>query len=297
MSINRPRVLVGVPTYNRAERLKRTIRSVQESTYPNIAILIADNASTDDTPVVARELARLDPRIRYVRHLKNHGPVANLKYCWDQCVDPYFMWVADDDVVDPSYLAECIEALEGDPSLVLASGIRVYRRSDGSLSPGVPTSLLDPRPWVRVLQYFRHAGDNGVFYGVYRHTALGSCELRGRLGNDWLWLAEVATVGRVRTLDSARLTREDSWSAAGSRTEYFRRVAELLALPRFIAYVPTAAIGVGVAHGIALDSRAFARMPRVQRIAVAVAAAGMVTVRGAYSRIREWFSPRRNKAS
>lgn len=296
MTTSMPRIMVGVPTYNRAQRLVRAIRSIQASEYPNIAILIADNASADDTPEVAAELARQDPRIRYIRHADNRGPVANLKYCWDQCREPYFMWLADDDVVDPGYMVRCIEALEQDRSLVLVSGVPFYRRLDGSLYPGVPTNLLDARPAVRVLQYFRAVADNGVLYGVYRRDALELCELKRHLGHDWMWLAEVASCGRVRTLESTQLTREDSWSEAGSRREYFRRVVKVLGLPKFVARMPTLTIAAAVVHGIGMDSRAFGRMPGLERIAVAVIAAGLLGARGGYSQMRGWLGALRGKA-
>lgn len=49
--IERPKVLVsiGIPTYNRASTLRRTLESVIAQDYANLEIIISDNASTDET--------------------------------------------------------------------------------------------------------------------------------------------------------------------------------------------------------------------------------------------------------
>ncbi len=71
------RVTVAVPTRNRAAFLRQCVESVRRQTHADLEILIGDNASTDETGVVAQEMARADGRIRYVRHAENLGMVGN----------------------------------------------------------------------------------------------------------------------------------------------------------------------------------------------------------------------------
>ena len=74
--INNDTVSVVIPAYNRAKLLARSIRSVQNQTYPVTEIIIADDASTDDTEEIVRKMSATDPRIIYLKLPKNCGAQA-----------------------------------------------------------------------------------------------------------------------------------------------------------------------------------------------------------------------------
>lgn len=52
--IKNPLVSIIIPTYNRAELLKRAIESALAQTYKNIQIIVVDDASEDNTPEVVQ---------------------------------------------------------------------------------------------------------------------------------------------------------------------------------------------------------------------------------------------------
>ena len=64
-----PGPLVGVvtPVHNGADYLAECAESVLAQTYENWTYTIADNASDDATPEIAREYAARDSRIRHLR--------------------------------------------------------------------------------------------------------------------------------------------------------------------------------------------------------------------------------------
>lgn len=70
-----PYVSIIIPTYNRAELLKRAIKSVQNQTYKNWELIIVDDASSDATESIVKEIE--DNRIRYVRNEINLGAAAS----------------------------------------------------------------------------------------------------------------------------------------------------------------------------------------------------------------------------
>ena len=73
--MSRPTVSVIVPTYNRANLLKRAIASVLNQRFEDFELIIVDDASPDNTPEVVENID--DWRIRYIRLKKNSGgPVA-----------------------------------------------------------------------------------------------------------------------------------------------------------------------------------------------------------------------------
>lgn len=59
-----PIVSVIIPTYNRAQMLRQAVESVLEQDYPCTEILVIDDGSVDDTPMV---LADYEDRIRFFR--------------------------------------------------------------------------------------------------------------------------------------------------------------------------------------------------------------------------------------
>ena len=64
-----PRVSVIIPTHNRARTLRRAIDSVLGQSPADLEVIVVDDASTDSTPDLVREIS--DPRLRYTRHDEN----------------------------------------------------------------------------------------------------------------------------------------------------------------------------------------------------------------------------------
>lgn len=73
-----PKVSVIIPTYNRADLLPRTIRSVLDQTFGDFELLIIDDGSTDSTKSVVQEYANQDKRIKYI-YQNNSGAPARPK--------------------------------------------------------------------------------------------------------------------------------------------------------------------------------------------------------------------------
>ncbi len=96
-----PLVSVCVPTRNRADRLKESLRSIQAQDYEPLEILISDNASEDGTEALCREAQRDDPRIRYVRHPRNIGLYGNHNFLIDESKGEFFCFFHDHDDRDP----------------------------------------------------------------------------------------------------------------------------------------------------------------------------------------------------
>jgi glycosyltransferase involved in cell wall biosynthesis len=64
-------VSVILPSYNRAQTLRRAVSSVLQQDYQHLEVLVMDDGSTDNTAEVMAAIA--DPRVRYVRLEKNGG--------------------------------------------------------------------------------------------------------------------------------------------------------------------------------------------------------------------------------
>lgn len=98
-------VSIGIPTYNRPELLARAIASARNQTYPNLEIIVSDNASPDPrVEAVCREAVAADPRIQYFRQPKNIGALPNFEFTLLQASGDYFTWFADDDGRAPAFV-------------------------------------------------------------------------------------------------------------------------------------------------------------------------------------------------
>jgi chlorobactene glucosyltransferase len=58
-----PRVSVIVPARNEGHNIGRCVTSILQTTYPNVEVIVVDDASTDGTGDLAREIAARDPRL------------------------------------------------------------------------------------------------------------------------------------------------------------------------------------------------------------------------------------------
>jgi teichuronic acid biosynthesis glycosyltransferase TuaG len=69
--IKTPEVSVIIPAFNTGSLIKETVRSAINQSIKNIEILIIDDASTDDTPELIRQLEDQDSRVRSIRLERN----------------------------------------------------------------------------------------------------------------------------------------------------------------------------------------------------------------------------------
>ncbi len=67
-------VSVIIPTYNRAETIKRSVYSVLNQTYRDLECIVIDDGSIDNTEAVVKNID--DPRFRYYRMKENSGACA-----------------------------------------------------------------------------------------------------------------------------------------------------------------------------------------------------------------------------
>ena len=123
-----PLVTIGIPTFNRADGyLREALADALAQDYPNLEIVVSDNASTDGTPELVRGAA--DPRLRYLRHERNIGGNANFNACLAAARGEFFLLLHDDDRLDPDFVSSCMRAVEdagsSTPVGLIRTGTRV----------------------------------------------------------------------------------------------------------------------------------------------------------------------------
>ena len=93
-----PLVSIGLPTYNRADLLDRALKSLVSQDYPNVELIVLDNASTDHTEAVCSKYMGSYAFVYYHRNATNVGPFGNFEQVLKLARGEFFMWASDDDL-------------------------------------------------------------------------------------------------------------------------------------------------------------------------------------------------------
>jgi hypothetical protein len=116
-----PLVSFCIPTHNRSRYLESLLGTLTQQLdgFPYAyEIVIADNASPDDTPGVIARFAETLP-IRGHRHAQNIGGFPNWQFVMSQARGRYIVYVSDDDSILGAQVADTIARMEADPELVV----------------------------------------------------------------------------------------------------------------------------------------------------------------------------------
>lgn len=127
MSDKHPLISVIVPTFKRAQLLRRSVRSVLAQTYRNLELLVIDDCSPDETPQVMAEFD--DPRVRYIRLERNQRAARARNIGIEAARGELIAFQDDDDVWLINKLArqvECLQNAPADVGLCIAGYLRCF---------------------------------------------------------------------------------------------------------------------------------------------------------------------------
>ncbi len=118
-----PRVAVLIPSYNEEKVIVRTIRSVLNSDYANLHVIVIDDGSKDRTAEVAREAYREEIRAGRVQVLEkaNGGKAAALNYALDRIEEDIYVGIDADTVIASDAISKLIPHFE-DPDVGAVAG-------------------------------------------------------------------------------------------------------------------------------------------------------------------------------
>jgi len=198
LAVPQPLVSVGIPTYNRPEGLRRTLRCITGQTHSNLEIIISDNCSPGaETEMVAREFMKGDHRIQYFRQAENKGATFNFDFVLRKATGEYFMWAADDDLWEPTYISSCVKALDDNPRAVLCTtaAVSINREGDsiGMYDEDIDTVGLDTLS--RLAKVIKGMTRHTSFYGVTRREVTSQIHIRNHFGWDHVFTAELSLYG------------------------------------------------------------------------------------------------------
>ncbi len=209
MTSDQPLVSVGIPTYNRPEGLRRTLKCIAEQTYANLEIIVSDNCSTNpEVEAVVREFMVNDSRIHYFRQEKNVGQFFNFKAVLDKSQGEYFAWAADDDDRVPEFLETCLQGFQKSDKVLLVNTYselidpnsgETIKVDKGCTTLGMPAATRYKRYISSIFTEQAAIGD--LIYGVIKRSALSKAMSSIQvLPWDHILLARLALEGDFYTI-------------------------------------------------------------------------------------------------
>jgi hypothetical protein len=203
--IGRPTVAVIVTCYNYGRFLTPCVESALAQRDVDVEVIIVDDASTDETPQVARILSERDSRVTVVRNALNRGMLPSVNAALALASAEYLVKLDADDLLAPGSLARSSALMETYANVTFVYGLPVHFA--GAVPPMADTrthswSVWNGRAWLarrcrtgtnvvsqpEVLMRASAVHEVGPFRENLPHTS--DLHL-------WLQLAATGDVGRV----------------------------------------------------------------------------------------------------
>ena len=143
--VNVPTVAVVILNYNGKNWLEQFLPQVLATDYQGVEVIIADNASTDDS---ISWLNQTYPAVRLIQLPQNLGYASGYNRALEQVVANYFVLLNSDVSVHPGWLSPLISCMESSPIIGAAQPkIRSFFSPDLFEYAGAAGGWLDAWGW------------------------------------------------------------------------------------------------------------------------------------------------------
>jgi glycosyltransferase involved in cell wall biosynthesis len=149
--VTKPTLSILIPTHNRAHTLPRLLASIEAQIRPDVEIIIADNASDDDTAAcvkafIAKHVSH-SSQWRYLRSSRNLGFDTNLLRCVS-CAEGGVGWfVGSDDWLYHGALARVLDSISKAPGAIIVGNTCDHKVTGELVGDSASTSWPDQTPF------------------------------------------------------------------------------------------------------------------------------------------------------
>lgn len=107
-----PLVSIICLCYNHKPYLPEALESVVQQTYPNLEIILVDDASTDGSKEWLEAYCQQHPQIKYIQHTQNTGNTRAFNEAFRLSSGEFIIDFATDDVMVPQRVADQVQAFQ-----------------------------------------------------------------------------------------------------------------------------------------------------------------------------------------
>jgi glycosyltransferase involved in cell wall biosynthesis len=241
-------ISVVIPCYNRARSIERAVRGVLLQSYPNLELIVVDDASTDASPMIVEAID--DPRLRLIRHDVNQGAAAARNTGVSAAKGDLIAFQDSDDNWFPEKLDVQMSHFCGLPKNYVAvfctkiiygrsidrKGRKTYGTRHASCvpDPGKPPPSGD---LSEALLWGNFMGPPTVLLKTAAFHAAGGYDLRLKNNNDWDFHLRLSRVGLIGFIDEPLMLVYDSVDGI-SKNRVARAFSTIVIFNKIKRYAP-----------------------------------------------------------
>lgn len=126
---NQALISIVIPTFNRANFIEETLKSIQNQTYTYWECIVVDDGSDDNTDEVVNDLIKTDSRIKYYQRPKSLIKGANTcrNYGYQKSEGKYIKWFDSDDIMLPTALETQIKHIQESKKSIIISEFNLFK--------------------------------------------------------------------------------------------------------------------------------------------------------------------------
>ena len=192
-------VSVITPAYNAEKFIEQCILSVKQQTYSNWELVVVDDASTDNTAALIKQMAAADQRIQFIKHQYTQGAGSARSTALKQAKGQFIAFLDADDLWHPDKLKTQVAYMQKHKVNVCFSSYELIDEQGQSLH-----TLIEALP---VLTYKKQLKCNyiGNLTGIYNAEVLGKIPISTiKKRQDWLmWLQALKISGKAFGISKA----------------------------------------------------------------------------------------------
>lgn len=147
-----PLVSIVCLCYNQGRFVEEAVQSALQQTYPNIEVLVVDDASTDDSVQRIKAIAANQPSVKTLFLKTNHGHCRAFNKGYGMVTGDFIIDLAADDVLLPERVAIGVTELEkagpgygvhfSDAEYINASGEHLFNHSENYPHETIPSGYI-----------------------------------------------------------------------------------------------------------------------------------------------------------
>jgi len=209
-----------IVTYNQEHLIREAIDSVLSQNYDNLEIVVADDASTDDTPNILQDYAAKFPeKFVLVLNDRNRGITGNCNSALNACSGELIAVLGGDDVLLPGKISAQVKIFVENPDVSLCyHAVEVFQHQTGRT-----LHITNKNPSDDILNIKDMLVKIGIPGGsslMHRASAIpiGGYESRLPMVSDWLFMLELAMHGKIEKLNGIYARYRKHGFGASERT-------------------------------------------------------------------------------